>query len=85
MIIDAKTVAVTSMVIAVAIYWGLGIVRKFALQIAQGAHSLLYFFHRTTSPHLWIYFFLRTTHIFTLNWNKRKPLGNDETGRHYGH
>jgi uncharacterized ion transporter superfamily protein YfcC len=39
MIIDHKTVAVTLIVIVVALYWGLGFIRKFALQIAQENHD----------------------------------------------
>eukprot|EP00980_Cylindrotheca_fusiformis_P003097 scaffold720_cov114-Cylindrotheca_fusiformis.AAC.5 len=39
MIINGKTVAVTVLVIAIALYWGLGFIRKFALQIAQENHD----------------------------------------------
>jgi uncharacterized ion transporter superfamily protein YfcC len=39
MIIDHKTVAVTLIVIVIALYWGLGFIRKFALQIAQENHD----------------------------------------------
>jgi hypothetical protein len=39
MIIDHKTVVVTLTVIVVALYWGLGFIRKFALQIAQENHD----------------------------------------------
>lgn len=39
MIIDGKTVAFTLILIVVALYWGLGFIRKFALQIAQENHD----------------------------------------------
>lgn len=39
MIIDAKTVAITTVIVVIALYWGLGFVRKFALQIAQDNHD----------------------------------------------
>jgi hypothetical protein len=41
MIIDAKTVAITLFVIAISLYWGLGFIRKFALQIAKENHDAI--------------------------------------------
>ncbi len=39
MIIDAKSIIVTLLIVAVAFFWGLKLVRKFALQIAQENHD----------------------------------------------
>lgn len=39
MIIDAKTVVFTSIIIGVALYFGLGAIRSFALSIAQENHD----------------------------------------------
>ena len=39
MIIDAKSVIVTLLIVAVAFVWGLKLVRQFALQIAQENHD----------------------------------------------
>ncbi len=41
MIIDAKTVVITLIVVVVAFVWGIKFVRKFALQIAQENHDAI--------------------------------------------
>ena len=84
MIIDAKTVAMTSFIIAVAFYWGLGIVRKFALQIAQGEKFFFLFLSHNvnylTSLNL---LFLRIFNV-EIDCTARKSLRNDETGMAMG-
>ena len=39
MIIDAKSIILTLIVVAVAFIWGIKFIRKFALQIAQENHA----------------------------------------------
>jgi hypothetical protein len=39
MIIDAKTIIITLVVVVIAFTWGLKFIRKFALQIAQENHA----------------------------------------------
>lgn len=39
MIIDAKSIIVTLLIVAIAFVWGLKLVRKFALEIAQENHD----------------------------------------------
>lgn len=39
MIIDAKTIVITLIVVVIACMWGIKLVRKFALQIAQENHD----------------------------------------------